>query len=312
VVITRLLRQIAPDVVHINNGGYPAARSARAAAISARFAGVKKVVMVVNNLAVRYTGPDRWIDFPIDRLVVRATDRFVTGSQAAAHQLQEVIGLKSGRVRSIHNGIRSRALTESASQVRHRLGVDPRFDGIVIGVVALMEPRKGHRVLLDALSILIRENPIIALKIVVWLEGDGWLRGELESIVRLKKLSAIVHFIGKETNVADMMNALDILVLPSIESEDFPNVTLEAMSLGKTVVASAIAGMTEQIVHEETGILVEPRNAEALAEALGRLIELPDWSKCLGAKGRGRFLDMFTADMAVKNYIDLYHSLKEE
>ncbi len=311
VILTRLLQRIAPDVVHINNGGYPAARSARAAAIAARFAGVKKVVMVVNNLAARFTGPDRWLDFPVDRLVVRATDRFVTGSQAAARRLKDVLALKSDQVQSIHNGIRSRALTESVAQARCRLGVDVRFDGVVIGVVALMEPRKGHRVLLEALTILLEQNPLITQKLVVWLEGDGLLRGELESFVRLKKLSAVVHFIGKEKNVADMMNALDILVLPSIESEDFPNVTLEAMALGKAVVASALAGTPEQILQEETGLLVEPGNAEALAKALGRLIEQPEWSKCLGAKGRERFFKMFTADIAVKNYIDLYHSLKE-
>lgn len=312
VILTRLLRQIAPDVVHINNGGYPAARSARAAAIAARLAGVKKVVMVVNNLAVRYTGPDRWLDFPIDRLVARAIDRFVTGSQAAANRLQEVLGLKSNQVQSIHNGIRSRALTESAAQTRHRLGVDVGFDGIVIGVVALMEPRKGHRVLLEALTVLLDQDPLLAEKMVVWLEGDGPLRGELESSVRLKKLSAIVHFLGKEKNVVDMMNALDILVLPSIDSEDFPNVTLEAMQLGKTVVASALAGTPEQILQGETGVLVEPGNAEALAKALGRLIELPEWSKRVGANAQERFFKMFTADIAVKNYLALYHSLEKE
>ena len=105
------------------------------------------------------------------------------------------------------------------------------------------------------------------------------------------------------------MNALDILVLPSIDSEDFPNVTLEAMQLGKAVVASALAGTPEQILQDETGLLVEPGNPEALAKALGRLIERPEWSKCLGAKGQERFFKMFTAEMAVKNYLEFYHSL---
>lgn len=310
VILTRLLRQIAPDVVHINNGGYPAARSARAAAVAAQFAGVKNVVMVVNNLATGYKSPDRWFDFPIDRLVVRSTDRFVTGSQAAANQLKEVLALKSGQVQSIHNGIRLRALTESRTQVRNRLGVDAQFDGLVIGVVALMEPRKGHRVLLEALAMLSEQNPVISQKIAVWLEGDGPLRGELDSLVRLNRLSAVVHFIGKENNIVDMMNALDILVLPSIDSEDFPNVTLEAMGLGKAVVASALAGTPEQIVQGETGILVEPGNAESLANALGQLIERPELSKWFGAKGQERFFKMFTADIAVKNYMELYSSMK--
>ena len=310
VVLMRLLRQIAPDVLHINNGGYPAARSARAAAIAARLAGVKNVVMVVNNLAMRYKSPSRWLDFPIDRLVVRSTDRFVTGSQAAANQLQEVLALESGRVQSIHNGIGLRALNESPAQVRRRLGIDVHFDGVVIGVVALMEPRKGHRILLEALKILSKQYPIISKEIVVWLEGDGPLRSDLESFVRLNELSAVVRFIGKEKNVVDMMNAIDVLVLPSIDTEDFPNVTLEAMGLGKAVVASALAGTPEQIVPGETGILLEPGNAESLANALGQLIERPELSKCLGAKAQERFLKMFTADIAVKKYMELYSSMK--
>lgn len=309
VILTRLFRRIAPDVVHINNGGYPAARSARAAAIAARLAGINKVIMVVNNLAIRYAGPERWLDFPIDRLVAKTVDRFVTGSQAAAERLQEVLALKGGQVQSIHNGIRSRALTELADQVRLRLGVDLRFDGVVIGVVALMEQRKGHRVLLEALTLLLKQDPRLAEKIVVWMEGDGPLRGELESFVVLKKLFPIVRFIGREKNIVDMMNALDILVLPSIDSEDFPNVTLEAMQLGKAVVASALAGTPEQILQDETGFLVEPGDPEALAKALGRLIERPEWSKCLGAKGQERFFKMFKAETAVKNYLELYHSL---
>lgn len=308
-ILSHLFRRLAPDLVHVNNGGYPAARSAHAAAVAAKVAGVKHVLMVVNNLAANYKSPNRWFDFPIDRLVVRSTDRFVTGSRAAANRLREVLALKSGQVQSIHNGIRLCALTESRAQVRNRLGVDARFDGLVIGVVALMEPRKGHRVLLEALAILLEQNPVISQKIAVWLEGDGPLRGELDSLVRLNKLSAVVHFIGKENNIVDMLNALDILVLPSIDSEDFPNVTLEAMGLGKAVVASALAGTPEQIVQGETGILVEPGNAESLANALGQLIERPELSKWFGAKGQERFFKMFTADIAVKNYMELYRSM---
>lgn len=218
---------------------------------------------------------------------------------------------KSAQVQAIHNGIRLAALTESRTQVRSRLGIDSCFAGVVIGVVSLMAPRKGHRVLLEALSILFKQDPLITQRIVVWLEGDGPLRTELESFARRQKLSAFVRFIGAEKNVVDMMNALDILVLPSVNDEDFPNVTVEAMGLGKAVVASAVGGTPEQIVQGETGMLVEPGNPEALANALVPLIEQPELANRLGANGKKRFLAMFTADIAVKQYLELYSSVQE-
>ena len=87
----------SPDVLHINNGGYPAALSARAAAIAGRLAGVDKIIMVVNNMAVDYHRLSRRFDYPFDRLVVRSVDRFITGSEAASRRLSAVLWLRSKR-----------------------------------------------------------------------------------------------------------------------------------------------------------------------------------------------------------------------
>ena len=93
--LTRLFHKIKPDILHINNGGYPAALSSRAAAIAGRIAAVPKIVMVVNNMAVNYNRLSRCVDYPIDRVVVNSVDLFITGSKAAANQLQSVLALHS-------------------------------------------------------------------------------------------------------------------------------------------------------------------------------------------------------------------------
>ena len=107
-ILYHLLKKIKPDILHINNGGYPAARSALAAALAGKCAGVAKVVMVVNNMAADYQHYSRWIDFPIDRLVVRCVNIFITGSQAAGARLKTVLKLPAHQVRTIHNGIRKK------------------------------------------------------------------------------------------------------------------------------------------------------------------------------------------------------------
>ena len=308
-IVYRLIKKLQPDIVHLNNGGYPAARSVRAAAVGARLAGCKSVVMVVNNLAEPYTTAERWFDYFLDRWVVASTTRFVTGSVAAAERLRSVLDLDASCVQSIHNGIRLREIKETRREVLDRLGVPESYSGMLIGVVALMTERKGHRVLIDAVEILWRKDPELDKKLIIIFEGNGELRDNLQATVNNKKLEDVVKFVGEAKNVVDLINAIDVLVLPSIGSEDFPNVTLEAMALGKTVIASRLAGTPEQIVHGETGYLVEPKNSEELASVILKLICNQEIVKNMGEAGKMRFYENFTAELAVDRYLKLYRSI---
>ena len=102
------------------------------------------------------------------------------------------------------------------------------------------------------------------------------------------------------------MNALDLLILPSVSMEDFPNVTLEAMGLGKAVLASSIAGTPEQIVSRSTGVLVDPNDPEGLAYALRNLIDDQGIVRRFGGNGRLRFDRYFSAEVSVGKYLLLY------
>lgn len=308
-VVFRLIKKIKPDIVHLNNGGYPAARSVRAAAVGARLAGCKSVVMVVNNLAEPYRTVERWFDYLLDRWVVASTTKFVTGSAAAAERLRSVLELEAERVQSIHNGIGLRPIKETRNEVRTRLGVPDSSSALVIGVVALMTERKGHRVLVEAVEILKRDDPELGAKLTIMFEGNGELRDNLEASVNNKKLGDVIRFVGEEKNVVDLINAIDVLVLPSVDSEDFPNVTLEAMALGKAVVASRLAGTPEQIVHGETGYLVEPRNPHELAAAILKLVDERSLVRQMGENGRLRFQENFTVELAVAKYLRLYRTI---
>lgn len=292
-------------ILHINNGGFPGAQSCLAAGAAARLRGVKRVVHVVNNLPVPYAGPDRWLDWPLDRLAARCADVFVTGSEQARKKLIEVLALPESKVISLPNGIAPRPSSEDPQAVRRRLGVAEGRP--LISVVAVLEPRKGHRVLLNALAQLKKDGlspfPVTALG------GDGSLRPELESLARSLGLEKDVVFLGWEPRHFDLFNAADIVALPSTGYEDFPNVTIEAMGLGKAVAATRVGGVEEQLIDEESGLLAKPGDLDDLVRILGRLCRDRDLRERLGRKARERFNQRFTAEASVTRYLELYRSL---
>lgn len=310
-VLTRLFHKIKPDILHINNGGYPAALSARAAAIAGKIANIPKIVMVVNNLATDYGRISRWSDYPVDRAVVKSVDLFVTGSKAAANQLQSVLALPVNQIIAMHNGIPSRLGSETLSETRTRLGLSS-FDGTIFGVVALLIPRKGHQVLLDAILKISKQPSNDSNLFKVLIEGNGPLHDELVSFVNTHALNDYVKFVGDEKNIVDFMALLDVLILPSVAYEDFPNVVLEAMALAKPVISSRLAGVPEQVVDGESGFLVAPRNVEQLALAITELLNNAQLRIQMGHAAASRFEKNFTAEIAIKNYQNLYNSLIEK
>lgn len=307
VTLYRLFNRIRPDLIHINNGGYPAALSARAAALAAKFCGVDNIVMVVNNQAAGYRRFTRWLDFPVDMMVAYSVTKFITGSESAARQLKRVLRLTECKVQTIHNGVLLRQTTESREETGKRLSLE-HFDGILYGVVAIMEPRKGHQVLLDAMVRILEGTPDHCLDFKVLLEGDGPLSDELKAFVVENGLSDYCIFSGEEANVINFMALLDILILPSIGNEDFPNVIIEAMALGKPVIASRLAGTPEQVVDGETGILFTPKDVGQLAAAIISLENDEQLRLQMGQAGLERFQKHFTAAAAVENYLSFYNS----
>lgn len=307
-VLYRLFKRLNLDILHINNGGYPAALSARAAAVAGMLAKIPKIIMVVNNMAVNYRQFFRWMDYPIDRLVVRAINVFITGSVAASNRLMKILDLPSSKLVTIHNGILMRQASASTCATRDRLGLRG-FDGVIFGVVALLIPRKGHQFLLEAVLKLVSEVKFKGIRLKILIEGDGPLKAQLVSFVASNDLAQWVILVGDEANIVDFMSVLDVLILPSVQDEDFPNVILEAMALGKPVIASRLAGTSEQIIDGVTGLLVEPRNVDQLADAIGFLIESSDIRTKMGLAALDRFHGQFTSSKSLNNYMDMYQQL---
>jgi glycosyltransferase involved in cell wall biosynthesis len=307
--LRKILLEEKPDILHVNNGGYPGAYSAIAMVIAARLCRIQRIVFVVNNVAQGYRSPERWLDYFFDRIVIDGVAVFVTGSQYAGQKLHENLGVSPLKITCIHNGISCRTITETREQVIRRLGLPE--NRLIFSVIAVLLERKGQIYLLQALTQFKETYNTTEMPFCI-IEGTGTDEEILKQFVKEHGLEGDVCFISRELHIFNLINASDFIVLPSVENEDFPNIILESMSLGKPVIASDFSGIPEQIEHMKSGILVKPKDVSGLMNAIKIIADNKDLRITLGKNAKMRFDTLFTDTIAVRRYNELYRQMITE
>ena len=179
-------------------------------------------------------------------------------------------------------------------------GDDPPSTPATLLCVATLYEVKGHAYLFEACARLLAAGRGVRCLLV----GDGPDRGVLEEQVARLGLAEHVTFLGPRvrTEVIELMHEADILVVPSIPTssgrrEGLPVVLMEGMAAGLPVIASAISGIPELVEHEVTGLLVLPKDPQALASAIDRLLEDPELRRTIIAGGRRRVREEYDLDV---------------
>ncbi|WP_397599752.1 glycosyltransferase family 4 protein [Silvanigrella sp.] len=305
IILFFLFKKLKADILHINNGGFPGAISCSSAAIAGKLAGIKKIIYVINNIPQNYKSPQRIIDFPFDFITKSCVNYFITGSKYTSDQVKKT--LKTNKTIVIHNGIFKREITETPKEYRKKLGVlDTKF---IISIIAVLEKRKGHIYLLKSIKLLSETNPDILTNLVFIIEGNGEEFNNLFSFAEENKLNQYIIFIKNEEKVFNLINSSDLIILPSISNEDFPNIIIESMSVGKPVISTNISGIPEQIVQMETGIVIEPKNHIEIANSIKLLYTDATLRNNLAEKAKKRFENLFDSNIAIDNYFNLYKKL---
>lgn len=227
--------------------------------------------------------------------------RLVTVS-ASVRETLLACGVAPDKVEVIHHGTDIEGFvhtTASPQSVKRGLGIPD--DCLTVGIVGRIAPEKGHLVLLQAAALLGDRYP---LRYVI--VGDGPSEPAVREAVRTLGLEDRVLFAGFRDDVNNVIAALDIMTLPSTWNEPCAAVVQQAMALCKPVIGTRAGGTPEMIMEGETGFLVPPSDAAALADAIARLAGDAFLRKRLGAAGRERVEAHFSLRLMTDRIEALY------
>lgn len=231
----------------------------------------------------------------------KAATQLLTVSSELGDSMASLTGLPRDGIAVLPNGVdTTRFQPHPEDRVRLRAEFDLPAEGIMIGMVARLDPVKNHVGAIRALGKLRREG----LDVHLALAGGGDLQESLETVAKEEGVDSHVHFLGFRTNVDKIYNALDIFLLNS-HREGMSNTIVEAMASGLPVVATRVGANPESVVDGETGYLVPPDDSETLATTLGKLVD-KDVRDRFSRAARQRIEENFSIDRMVERYTDIY------
>ncbi|MHC4829170.1 MAG: glycosyltransferase family 4 protein [Planctomycetota bacterium] len=225
-----------------------------------------------------------------------------------SERIREVLledGLSPDRIRVAHSGVdlaRIDGAEDQTEALREELSIP---DGAaVIGNVGALVDHKGQRYLLEAAPAVFAAHPHARIVIA----GSGALAEDLEALARSLGVRDRVSFLGFRSDVPSLLRVFDVFAFPSL-LEGLGTSVLDALSARLPVVASRTGGIPEMIEDGETGLLVPPKDAVALGEALVRLLGDPALAKRLGEAGRARVEREFTIESTLDKTLLEYQAL---
>jgi len=214
-------------------------------------------------------------------------DHVIAVSEATRRFQHRVNLVRNSRLTTIRNFIDDRhrrsVLPDRRAAVRAQLGVDASSP--LVGVVGAVIPRKGQVYLVRALPKILAACPTARFLLVGTMEFTSEYVREVHAVADRLGVASRIVWTGHRDDVAEILAALDLFVLPSLE-ESLPLTILEAMACGLPVVATAVSGIPEVVRQNETGILVPPRDSDALADAIISLLGDPERRRQFGQAGQ--------------------------
>lgn len=298
--LAKLIRRHPVDVFHTQNTG------CEESPVAARLAGVPRVVGTFHVDSTYDLHRER--SGPSYRLMEVVSNQCLDVGIAVSHETGRDwvrrTRLPASRVTTIHNGIDPDRFRRRQSRAEARAQLGLPADALVVGGLGRLDEAKGFEFLVAAAAELRTEFP----RLVVAVAGSGPQREYLEAEAERRGVADRVWFLGFQSDVQPVLDALDVFAMPS-RCEALPYALLEAMATGLPTIGAAVGGIPEVIEPGETGFVVPPRDASALAAAVRTLLNDESLRTRMGGAGRERVVRHFRERDMVRKTVQVYRNL---
>ena len=272
VALSSWTRRLQPDVVNSHSSA-----DSWTAALARRLGPRVGALVRSRHISVRVKPSPR------HRFLYGQADYVITTGESVRQELAGSGLVPLERSMSIPTGVdleRFHPDSADRAEARHALGVSQ--EGPVVGVVAYLRQDKGHAVLLEAFPKILRSYPKCTLVVV----GDGPERLNLEALAERLGIGRSVRFAGLREDIPIVLAGFDVFCQPSLRNEGVPQSVLQAGAVARPVVSTEVGGIPEAVVHEETGFLVAPDDAGALADRIIALLADRELRRAMGQAAR--------------------------
>ena len=296
-------KKIKPDIIYINNGGYPGARSCRSAVIVSKMLKVKKIYLNINNIAEPYNTFKRFLQFPLDILIKSNVTKYITASEYAKKKLIDVLNLKKNEAICLINSFKRPE--KNARKLISKKIIRFNQKTILIGCVGILSKNKGHFYLIEAIRLLKETFRKNIFKVI--LIGSGPDKDNLIFLIKKYQIQDYISIVPYQKNIFNYYLNMDIYVHPSIAFDDLPFAIREAMSTSLPIIASNFAGIPELVEDGRNGILVPPKNEVLLAKAINNLILDRESRIKMGKISKTIFQNKFSKEVSLTGYRNFFN-----
>lgn len=297
-VLSKLIRTVKPEIIHVN-----ALQDLATAFIARRLSSLKGHKPPIIGMS---HNPLSWVDTKTSRrnakFIKLFSDGFIALSTTHKNQLLK-LGIPKDKISVIPNPYDPIQLKNDFSTYNNI------SDGIIrIVYIANICERKAQDVLIHAALSVLSKYPDVQFDLIgKVLVGEEEYTENLKSLIKKNNINESVHLVGEVpyNDVLNRLNTSDIFVFPTL-AEMMPRAVIEAMVIGKPVIASDVDGIKDLIQNKKTGVLVQPGNVADLASAICELIENPGKAKTLGLAGKEFVLDFCSPENVGRQFIYFY------
>ena len=269
--------------------------------VAGMLAKVPKIIIEEHSYYERY---NPWLGFilrRINRYLSKYTYKIIACADIVAKRISSDENIPMHKFHVIPNTVDPERMKPGRNKETLRKEFNIIEGEITVGFIASFAPRKGHVFLLDALQKSIKEVP----KIKVLLAGTGILKDKITAMAKEKGLSKHLIFLGLRKDIPDIISLLDIYVQPSL-AEAFSISITEAMSMGVPCIVTDVGGNKEIIGDDQCGILVPPRDPDALKDAIVKLAQDATLRKKIGKAAAERITRVFNPQRYINSLEELY------